>query len=138
MSRNGPDDATRKGTEEAAEIEGLLALAATTRPQRGGAALEVMSEAIAKCRVLARTSPGEYDALLARCLRDTATMLLDRRRAVEALTLAQEAVALARAAGGVPLMRALRCLAAALGALNRFSEAAVTEAEAETLARPPD
>ncbi|QYC43521.1 hypothetical protein Nocox_29685 [Nonomuraea coxensis DSM 45129] len=137
MTRNGPDDATRKGTAETAEIEGLIALAAT-RPKWGRAALNVMSEAIAKCRVLRRRSPGEHDTLLARCLWTTALMLLDRRQTVEALPLAQEAVALTRERGGAPLVQALRHLASVQEALGRFSEAAATLEEADRANRPPD
>ncbi|MCK2217425.1 hypothetical protein MF672_027080 [Actinomadura sp. ATCC 31491] len=130
MTRNGPDDATRKGSVETAEIEGLLAFAAT---RRGKARLNVMSEAIAKCRALVRKSPGQHEVLLAHCLRTSSRMLLDERRLTQALPAAQEAVALTRRCGGPPLAAALMCLGNVLEALNRFSEAAAAMAEADAV-----
>ncbi|WP_188187311.1 hypothetical protein [Nonomuraea sp. SYSU D8015] len=137
MTRNGPDDATRKGTSEAQAIEGLLAYA-QSRPRWGRAALKVVSEAVARSRALARESPGEHTALLARCLRTAAKLLLKRGRAVEALPLALEAVALTRSVGGAPLVVSLHCLAAALEGLHRYSEAAATLAEADGIPPQPD
>ncbi|SEG32919.1 hypothetical protein SAMN05444920_102602 [Nonomuraea solani] len=136
MTRNGPDDATRRGASDVEAIEGLLAFAQTRPRWGGGAALSSASEAIARSRVLAKNSPGEHTALLARCLRTTAKLLLVRGRATEALPLAQEAVALTRSIGDGPLVVSLACLAAALEALHRYSEAAATLAEAERLPPP--
>ncbi|MEU6710365.1 hypothetical protein ABZ897_02700 [Nonomuraea sp. NPDC046802] len=137
MTRNGPDDATRKGTSEVDAVEGLLAYA-QSRSRWGGAALSSLSEAIALSRTLAEKSPGEHTVLLARCLRTTAGHLLKRNRAVEALPLAQEAVALTRSIGGAPLVVALTCLASAYEALHRYSEAAATLAEADEITPPDD
>jgi hypothetical protein len=138
MTRNGPDDATRRGTSAVAAIEGLLAFA-TTRPRwAGGAALNSASEAIARSRALAAQSPGEHTPLLARCLHTTAKLLLARGRATEALPLAQEAVALTRSVGGGSLALSLRRLAEVQEALHRFSDAAATIAEADRLPPPPD
>ncbi|MGI5288637.1 hypothetical protein ACQEVF_35570 [Nonomuraea polychroma] len=137
MTRNGPDDATRKGTSEAKAIEGLLAYA-LKRPRWGHSAIDYLTEAIARSRALTRESPGEHTELLARSLRTAAKVLLKRRRAMEALPLAQEAVALTRAGGGAPLVVSLHALAAVLEALHRYSEAAATLAEAEGIAPPPD
>ncbi|MFI7614817.1 hypothetical protein ACIBP6_26680 [Nonomuraea terrae] len=135
MIRKGSDDATRKGTSDVDAIEGLLAFA-MNRPRWGGSsAVKSASEAVARSRALVRTSPAEHTALLARCLRTSAKLLLGRGRATEALPLAQEAVALTRSIGGAPLVTALGCLAEALDALNRHTEAAATLAEAESLAR---
>ncbi|RVX43055.1 hypothetical protein EDD27_5724 [Nonomuraea polychroma] len=137
MTRNGPDDATRKGTSEAKAIEGLLAYA-LKRPRWGNSAIDYLTEAIARSRALARESPGEHTELLARCLRTAAKVLLKRRRAMEALPLAQEAVALTRARGGAPLVVSLHGLAAVLEALHRYSEAAAALAEADGIPPPPD
>jgi hypothetical protein len=137
MTRNGPDDATRNSTSEAQLIEGLLAYA-TARPRWGGSALNTVSEAIARSRALARESPEEHTALLARCLRTAVKLLLKRGRAGEALPLAQEAVALTREVGGAPLVVSLNCLAAALEALHRYGEAASALAEADGVPPPPD
>ncbi|MEV0158761.1 tetratricopeptide repeat protein [Nonomuraea fuscirosea] len=135
MTRNGPDDATRKGTSEMDAIVGLLAFAQTRPRWSGSAALDSASQAIARSRALARKSPGEYTELLARCLRTTAKLQLRWGRATEALPLAQEAVAVARPIGGGPLVLSLVCLATALEALHRYSEAAATMAEAERVPR---
>jgi hypothetical protein len=137
MTRNCPDDATRKGASDVEAIEGLLAYA-QTRSRWGGAALTNVSEAIARSRILVREAPAEHTQLLARCLGTGVRMLLKRDRATEALPLAQEAVALTREAGGAPLVVSLRGLAAALEALHRYSEAAAILAEADLLIRPPD
>ncbi|TMR88059.1 hypothetical protein [Nonomuraea basaltis] len=136
MTRNGPDDATRKGASAVDAIEGLLAYAQTRRWK--GAAFNSVREAIARSRALVRESHGEHTALLARCLRTAAKMQLKRGRAMEALPLAQEAVALTRSLGGGPLEVSLRALAAALEALHRYSEAAETLAEADRIIPPPD
>ncbi|MGW0806438.1 hypothetical protein [Nonomuraea sp. NPDC002799] len=136
MSRNGPDDATRKGAAGVEGIEGLLAYA-QSRSRWGGGALTSLGEAIALSRALARESPMEHTELLARCLRTTAKFLLRRRQGMEALPLAQEAVALTRSIGGAPLAVSLHCLAAAYEALHRYTEAAATLAEAAELP-PPD
>lgn len=137
MTRNSPDDATRKGTPDARAIEGLLAYA-TARPRWGSSALNTVSEAIARSRILAEERPGEHTELLARCLLTAARLLLKRRRAAEALPPAQEAVELTRATGGAPLVVSLHCLAAALEGLHRYSEAAAALAEAERITGPPD
>ncbi|PZG22466.1 hypothetical protein [Nonomuraea aridisoli] len=135
MIRKGSDDATRKGTSDVEAIEGLLAFAAN-RPRWGGSsAIKSASEAVARSRALFRESPAEHTALLARCLRTSAGLLLGRGRATEALPLAQEAVALTRSIGGAPLVMALGRLAEALDALNRHAEAAAALAEAESVAR---
>ncbi|NBE92601.1 hypothetical protein FE391_09360 [Nonomuraea sp. KC401] len=63
--------------------------------------------------------------------------MLRRGRPMEALPLAQEAVALTRPAGGAPLVASLHRLAAVLEALHRYSEAAALVAEADRLL-PPD
>ncbi|MEO3885766.1 tetratricopeptide repeat protein [Nonomuraea sp. B5E05] len=136
MTRNGPDDATRRGTSEVDAIEGLLAYA-QTRPRWGGSAVKSLSEAIARSRVLFGESPEEYSGLLARCLSTGARLLLRRGRPAEALPLAEEAVALTRSAGGAPLVASLYRLAAVLEALHRYSEAAALVAEADQLL-PPD
>ncbi|TMR10349.1 tetratricopeptide repeat protein [Nonomuraea zeae] len=88
-------------------------------------------------RALVDESSGKHTDLLARALRTTAGILLDRGKATEALPLAQEAVALARATGGGPLVISLHCLAAAYEALHRYSEAAELLAEADQIP-PPD
>ncbi|MBF8193959.1 hypothetical protein ITP53_51455 [Nonomuraea sp. K274] len=138
MTRNGPDDATRKGTSDVEAIEGLLAYAETARSRWGGAALGSANEAIARSRVLVKEAPGEVTtALLARCLRTAAGLLLRRGRATDALPLATEAVALTREMSGAPLVVSLHCLATALEALHRYSEAAMTLAEADAIP-PPD
>ncbi|UBU10636.1 hypothetical protein [Nonomuraea gerenzanensis] len=116
-----------------AAIEGLLALAAGRPRWAGGAALNNAGEAIARSRALVAQSPGEHTELLARCLQTTARLLLARGRAVEALPLAQEAVALSRSTGGAALSVALRRLAQAQEALHRYSDAAATLAEADRL-----
>lgn len=136
MTRNGPDDATRKDTSEVNAIEGLLAFAQTRPRWGGGTALNSASEAIARSRVLAGRSPGEHTGLLARCLCTTARLLLRRGRATEALPLAQEAVAVSRSLGGGSLMASLRCLATTYEALHRYSEAAATLAEADKIPPP--
>ncbi|MFG1706864.1 hypothetical protein ACFLIM_27100 [Nonomuraea sp. M3C6] len=117
-------------------IEGLLAYAQTRR-RWGGGALDYASEAIARSRALSREFPGQYADLLARCLLTSARLLLKRRRATEALPLAQEAVELTRPLGGGPLVVSLHCLAAAFESLHRYSEAAATIAEAGQIP-PPD
>ncbi|MGP3956537.1 hypothetical protein ACTWPT_11105 [Nonomuraea sp. 3N208] len=137
MTHNGPDEASRKGTSEARAIEGLLAYA-QKRPRWGNGAIDCLSEAIARSRALARERPGEHTELLARCLSTAAKVLLKRRRAREALPLAQEAVTLTRAEGGAPLVVSLHRLAAVLEALHRYSEAAATLAEADGVTPPPD
>jgi hypothetical protein len=137
MTRNSPDDASRKGGSEAESIAGLLAYAATRR-RWGGSALKIVDEAVARSRALAERCPGEHTELLAHCLRTSAKLLLKRRRAVEALPPAEEAVTLTRAAGGPPLMLSLHVLAAVLEDLRRYSEAAALAAEADKIALPPD
>lgn len=136
MTRNSPDDATRRGSAAVDAVEGLLAFA-TTRPRwAASTALNSASEAISRSRALAEVSPAEHTALLARCLSTTARLLLRRSRAMEALPLAQEAVALTRTAGGSPLATSLRCLAEAEEALHRYSDAAATLAEADRIPPP--
>ncbi|MEV1178538.1 hypothetical protein [Nonomuraea sp. NPDC049784] len=135
MTRNSPDDATRRGTSDVEAIEGLLAYAQTSS-RWGGGALRRAGEAVARSRALAREHP-KHTALLARSLSTTAKLLLKRGRAVEALPLAQEAVALTREMGGGPLVASLMCLAAVFEALHRYSEAAATMAEADQIP-PPD
>ncbi|MFC7583463.1 hypothetical protein ACFQYP_06560 [Nonomuraea antimicrobica] len=76
--------------------------------------------------------------LLSRCLLTAAKLLLGRGRAAEALPLAEEAVALTRPVGGAPLVVSLGCLATALEALHRYSEAAATHAEVDRVPPPPD
>ncbi|TMR10149.1 hypothetical protein ETD86_40655 [Nonomuraea turkmeniaca] len=137
MTRSGPDDAPRKGMSEARAIEGLLAYA-QKRPRWGNAAIDCLSEAIARSRALARECPGEHTELLARCLGTAAKVLLKRRRATEALPLAEEAVTLTRAGGGAPLVVSLQRLAAVLEALHRYSDAAATMAEADKVTPPPE
>ncbi|GAA2204302.1 hypothetical protein GCM10009850_002890 [Nonomuraea monospora] len=136
MTRNSPDDATRKGTSAVAAIEGLLAFAANRPRWAGSSALNSAGEAIARSRALAAQSP-EHNPLLARCLRTTARLMLAKGRAMEALPLAQEAVALTRSAGGGALGLSLRRLAEVQEALHRFSDAAATLAEADRLPPPP-
>ncbi|GAA3538671.1 hypothetical protein GCM10022419_018320 [Nonomuraea rosea] len=134
MSRNGPDDATRRGTSQVEAIEGLLAYA-RTRSRWGGGALRNASQAVAMSRTLVGESAGKHTDLLARALRTTAGILLERGKATEALPMAQEAVALTRAIGGGPLVVSLHCLAGAFEALHRYSEAAEMLAEADQI--PP-
>ncbi|KAB8192281.1 hypothetical protein FH608_026735 [Nonomuraea phyllanthi] len=138
MTRNGPDDATRRGTSDVEAIEGLLAYAQTRSSRWGGAALKRLSEAVARSRALDARAPGQHTALLARSLLAKARLLLERNRAGEALPLAEEAVALAREVGGPLLVMALSRLAATLEALHRYSEAAATIAEADQLLRPDE
>ncbi|MER7501660.1 hypothetical protein AB0L05_33690 [Nonomuraea pusilla] len=130
MARNGSDDATRPGTTPVEAVEGLLAYA---QSRWGGGGIKRAYEAVALSRAMAERDPGTYGVLLARCLRTTATLLLRRGQATEALPMAQEAVALTRAAGGAPLAVSLYCLVEALEALSRFSEAAAFSAEADRL-----
>ncbi|MEV0387220.1 hypothetical protein [Nonomuraea sp. NPDC050643] len=137
MTRNSPDDATRRGSSDVEAIEGLLAFALSRPRWGGGAALSSASEAVARSRVLAEKAPEAHTVLLARCLQTSATLLLGRGRATEALPMAQEAVALTRSSGGAPLVVSLGCLAKALEALHRYSEAAATLAEADRIP-PPD
>ncbi|MEU5862640.1 MULTISPECIES: hypothetical protein [unclassified Nonomuraea] len=131
MNRNGPDDATRMGTPDAAAVQALLAYA--LRLPRWGRGAERAREAIAQSRALAASSPAEYTGLLVHCLRTTAGLLLDRSRAVEALPMAQEAVALSRGLGGGHLAVSLYRLAEAYEALHRYSDAAETLAEADQI-----
>jgi hypothetical protein len=135
MTRNGPDDATRNGTPDAATVEALLAYA-QTRTRWGGGGLDIAHKAIALSRTLAEQAPAEYTDLLARCLRTTAKLLLRRGHATEALPMAQEAVALTRATGDGPLVVSLLCLAEAQEALHRYTEAAETLAEADQIPPP--
>ncbi|WP_345560166.1 tetratricopeptide repeat protein [Nonomuraea rosea] len=86
-------------------------------------------------RTLVGESAGKHTDLLARALRTTAGILLERGKATEALPMAQEAVALTRAIGGGPLVVSLHCLAGAFEALHRYSEAAEMLAEADQI--PP-
>jgi hypothetical protein len=134
MIRNSPDDATRDGSSAVKAVEGLLALAQSRPRWAVSAALSNASEAIARSRALAEESPGEHTGLLARCLCTTARLQLDRGRAMEALPLAQEAVALTRSIGGGDLVVSLGRLALVQQALHRYGEAASTYAEAEKLA----
>ncbi|GAA3260353.1 hypothetical protein [Nonomuraea helvata] len=134
MTRNSPDDATRRGTSDAEAIEGLLAYA-QTGSRWGGAALRRARQAVARSRALATEFP-EHTALLARSLRLTARLLLKRGKAVEALPMAQEAAALTRAMGGAPLVTSLMHLAEVYEALHRYSEAAATMAEADRISPP--
>ncbi|WP_327091045.1 hypothetical protein OIE66_10595 [Nonomuraea sp. NBC_01738] len=129
MARNGFDDAIRRGTVGAEAVEGLLAYA-STRSRWGGGALKNAREAVEMSRTLAAADPPAYTPLLARALRTSATLLLRRRRPARALPAAQESVALARAAGGAPLIVSLACLADVLTALHRYGEAAEAMAEA--------
>jgi hypothetical protein len=135
MTLNGPDDATRRGSSHVDAIEGLLAYA-QTHSRWGGGGVRKASQAVAMSRALVDEFPGRYTDLLARCLRTTAGILLRRGKATEALPLAQEAVALTRAIGGGPLVISLRCLATALEALHRYSEAAAVLAEADQIPPP--
>ncbi|WP_043634042.1 hypothetical protein [Nonomuraea candida] len=134
MTPHSPDDATRDGGPAVSAVEGLLALARSRPRWAVSAALGDASEAIARSRALAGRSPGRYTPLLARCLRTTAELQLERGRGLEALPLAQEAVALTRALGGGDLVVSLICLARAQEAVRRYGEAAATYAEAEKLA----
>ncbi|MGR6916378.1 tetratricopeptide repeat protein [[Actinomadura] parvosata] len=138
MTRNSPDDATRKGTSAVDAIEGLLAFAASRPRWAASAAINSASEAISRSRALAAQSPGEHLPLLTRCLNTTARLMLARGRATEALPLAQEAVALSRSIGGASLAVSLHRLAEAQEALQRFGDAAATLAEADRLPPPPD
>ncbi|MFI7112211.1 hypothetical protein ACIBK9_38280 [Nonomuraea sp. NPDC050227] len=132
MNRNGPDDATRMGSPDAAAVQALLAYALTL-PRRGGRGVDRALEAVAQSRALAARSPAEHTGLLAHCLRTTARMLLDRSRATEALPMAQEAVALSRGLEGGHLAVSLYRLAEAYEALHRYSDAAETLAEADQI-----
>jgi hypothetical protein len=134
MTRNSPDDATHNGASAVGAVEGLLALAMSRPRWAASAAIGSASEAIARSRALAAESPDEHVGLLARSLRTAAQLQIQRGRPVEALPLAQEAVALTRSAGGPDLVAALGCLAKAQEALHRYGEAAATYAEAEKLA----
>ncbi|MFI7693811.1 hypothetical protein ACIBQ6_32410 [Nonomuraea sp. NPDC049655] len=135
MNRNGPDDATRMGSPDAAAVQALLAYALTLprRGGRGGRGVDRALEAVAQSRALAARSPAEHTALLAHCLRTTARLLLDRSRATEALPMAQEAVALSRGLDGGHLAVSLYRLAEAYEALHRYSDAAETLAEADQI-----
>lgn len=130
MARNGFDDAIRRGTVGAEAVEGLLAYA-QTRSRWGRAGLRTARQAVEMSRALAAADPLAHTGLLARALRTTAGVLLKRGRPAQALPLAEESVALARAAGGAPLVVSLACLAEALDALHRYGEAAEAMAEAE-------
>ncbi|SDH42768.1 hypothetical protein [Nonomuraea jiangxiensis] len=134
MTRNGQDDAAG-GISEARAIEGLLAYALTS-PRWGGGAVQKVREAVARSRVLAKRFPGEYTDLLAHSLLTAARIQLNRGRAIEALPLVQEAVALARVTGGDRLIASLHRLAEALEELHRYSEAAAALAEADQLPPP--
>ncbi|NUO98547.1 MAG: hypothetical protein HOV96_27210 [Nonomuraea sp.] len=134
MTRNGPDDATRKGSPDAAAVQAMLAYA-MRRPRWGGRGLDRAREAIAHSRALAARSPDEHTGLLVHALLTTARLLLDRSRATEALPMAQEAVALSRSLGGAPLVVSLHRLGEAYEALHRYSEAAEALAEADQI--PP-
>ncbi|RSN10243.1 hypothetical protein DMB42_14940 [Nonomuraea sp. WAC 01424] len=134
MNRNGPDDATQKGSVDAAAVQAMLAYA-LRRPRWGGRGVERAREAIAQSRALAARDPEEYTGLLAHSLRTTAGMLLDRSRATEALPMAQEAVALSRGLGGGHLAVSLYRLAEAYEALHHYSDAAEALAEADQI--PP-
>lgn len=136
MIRQGPDDAARKGgTSDVAAVEALLAYAASLSRRSGSTAIARASEAVARSRDLHRRSRGEHAALLARCLRVSAELMLGRRRAQEALPMAQEAVELSRSNGGAALVMALMSLARVLDALGRHAEAAAAMAEAAAV--PP-
>ncbi|MEV0613184.1 hypothetical protein AB0I81_07640 [Nonomuraea sp. NPDC050404] len=134
MIRNSPDDATRDGASAVKAVEGLLALAQSRPRWAVSAALGNAGDAIARSRELVAASPGEHAALLARCLRTTAKLQMERGRAMAALPLAQEAVALTRSVGGGELVVSLGRLAQVQEALHRYGEAASTYAEAEKLA----
>ncbi|MFI9590200.1 hypothetical protein [Nonomuraea sp. NPDC052265] len=132
MTRNGPDDATRMGTPDEAAVQALLAYALRL-PRWGGRGVDRAREAIAQSRALAARFPAEHTGLLVHCLRSTAGLLLDRSRAVEALPMAQEAVALSRGLGGGHLAVSLYRLAEAYEALHRYSDAAEALAEADQI-----
>ncbi|NUR90067.1 MAG: tetratricopeptide repeat protein [Nonomuraea sp.] len=135
MTRNGPDDATRKGSPDAAAVRAMLAYA-TRRPRWGSRGVDRALEAVAHSRALVRRSPEEHTGLLVHALLVTARLLLDRSRATEALPMAQEAVALSRSLDGGSLVFSLHRLAEAYEALHRYSEAAESLAEADRV--PPD
>ncbi|GAA0912788.1 hypothetical protein [Nonomuraea longicatena] len=127
MARYGFDDKVRREAVGAASVEGLLAYA-MSRPR--WAALRGARRAVAMARDLAAADPQAYTGLLSRALRTTAGLLLRRRRPEEALPLAEEAVVLARRAGGAPLVVSLACLAQVLEALDRYGEAAAASSQA--------
>jgi hypothetical protein len=133
MTRNGPDDATQRGSPDAARVKALLAYAAQGRSLWGGRGLDRAREAIAQSRVLAAQFPEEHMGLLVHCLTTTAGLLLKRSRATEALPMAQEAVAISRSLGGGHLVFSLHRLAEAYEALHRYSDAAAAHAEADQL-----
>jgi hypothetical protein len=126
MARYGFDDKVRRQAVGAASVEGLLAYA-MSRPR--WAALRGARRAVAMARDLAAADPQAYTGLLSRALRTTAGLLL-RRRPQEALPLAEEAVVLARRAGGAPLVVSLALLAKVLEALDRYGEAAAASSQA--------
>ncbi|MFI9560152.1 hypothetical protein [Nonomuraea endophytica] len=132
MARNGFDDAIRRGTVGAEAVEGLLAYA-QSRSGWGRAGVRSALEAVAMSRVLATRDPAAHTGLLARSLRTAATMLLRRRRPARALPLAKEAVSLARASGGAPLVVSLVALAEILNSLQRYAEAAEAMTEADKI-----
>ncbi|MFI6292252.1 hypothetical protein ACIBEJ_11755 [Nonomuraea sp. NPDC050790] len=132
MARNGFDDAIQRGTVGAEAVEGLLAYA-RSRSRWGRAGVDSALEAVAMSRVLAARDPAAHTGLLVRSLRTAATMMLGRRRPVRALPLAQEAVGLARPAGGAPLVVCLVTLAEILNALQRHAEAAEAMNEADKI-----
>ncbi|GAA4070005.1 hypothetical protein [Nonomuraea soli] len=129
MARNGFNERTSARVDA---VEGLLAYA-STQSRWSRQAIERVWEAVALSRELARTDPGAHTALLARSLRTAARLMLRRRRPDDALPSAEEAVRLARAVGGAPLILALGCLSEVLTALGRHEEAAVAMIEADKL-----
>ncbi|WP_219471030.1 hypothetical protein [Nonomuraea rhizosphaerae] len=128
MARNGSDDATRSAAQVAA-VEGLLAYA-HKRARWGGGSLKRVHQAIALSRELVAADPKEHAALLARCLRAAAAILVKRGQPEEALPLCLEAVELCRPGGNGPLFMSLVHLSKVYEALQRLGEAAATMTEA--------
>ncbi|WP_113702464.1 hypothetical protein [Nonomuraea lactucae] len=114
-------------------VEGLLAYA-QSRSRWSPAAAGSVREAVERSRALAAVDPA-HTPLLARSLRAAAGLMLRRGRPGEALTAAQEAVALARPAGGAALVISLGCLSEVYRALRRYEDAAAAREEADTTAR---
>lgn len=130
MARDDSDDALQRSTTAVEAVEGLLAYA---RTRRGRAALKEAGRAVALSRALVAESPDQLP-LLVRALRTAARLHLERGRPADALVPAEEAVALARKAGGGTLVVALGCLADVCQALHRYPEAAAARSEAERIA----
>jgi phosphatidylserine/phosphatidylglycerophosphate/cardiolipin synthase-like enzyme len=134
MARNGSDDALRRSTTGVEAVEGLLAYAQTQRPRARG--LRSAERAVSMSRALVARDV-EHTPLLVRALRTAARLHLRRRRPADALPPAEESVALARGAGGAPLVMSLACLADVYEALQRYGEAATTMTEATQHTPPP-